>query len=260
MNNFSACERAYKECFSEVSENNGIVVFTDQSLPDMYDHNFFFATMDADQNNLINTLNHKFMETQDTGFCHLVFDSDYQEATVKEIADKTHKKMKLSKYGQYLLDLTKLNEWKERKDCDIRIFESDNQIKDIIELDIKMDAETVGEDFCIRRAKRKGKVFVTNINLMRCLLYYEKELVASCDAFTNNGTAKIEDFYVLPKFQKMGFGTTLLKNAVRRVTNEGIEIIYLDTDEEDTAKDMYRKLGFSKVGEYYKLFWADWMQ
>ena len=67
--------------------------------------------------------------------------------------------------------------------------------------------------------------------------------------------AKIEDFSVNPNYQRRGIGTTLLKALVEIAQEQGINAVYLNADEDDTAKEMYTKLGFKKIGEVYSLFW-----
>ena len=114
----------------------------------------------------------------------------------------------------------------------------------------------MGEDFCRRRAVRKGGVHENNKNIDNYLLYHNNKLIATCELFIKNKVAKIEDFGVLEKYQRIGYGTTLLKHVVCKALGNGVETIFLDTDEEETAKEMYIKLGFSKIFEimiFYRL-------
>ena len=70
------------------------------------------------------------------------------------------------------------------------------------------------------------------------------------------GVAKIEDFDVLPKYQRKGYGSALLKEIICIALEQNARIIYLVTDEDDTAKEMYLKIGFEKVGEKTQLFFT----
>nr|WP_269320288.1 GNAT family N-acetyltransferase [Oceanivirga salmonicida] len=70
-----------------------------------------------------------------------------------------------------------------------------------------------------------------------------------CDLFMHNKIAKIENFLVIPKYQRKGYGTYILKNIIDIALENGTELIYLITNENDTAKEMYEKLYFDKVGE-----------
>lgn len=73
--------------------------------------------------------------------------------------------------------------------------------------------------------------------------------------FLNDNVAKIEDFDVAPEMQRKGFGTTILKEMVLIAIEHGAKIIYLITDNDDTAKDMYKKCGMIKVGEKTELIY-----
>lgn len=60
-----------------------------------------------------------------------------------------------------------------------------------------------------------------------------------------------EDFGVVPAMRGKGYGTALLYRLIDIAAENGASVIYLTTDEDDTAKDMYLKRGFEKVGEKY---------
>ena len=44
-------------------------------------------------------------------------------------------------------------------------------------------------------------------------------------------------------------GTAILKSMIETAIQQNCQLIYLVTDEEDTAKDMYQKLGFHKIAQ-----------
>ena len=67
--------------------------------------------------------------------------------------------------------------------------------------------------------------------------------------------AKIEDFAISPAKQRQGYGTAMLTAIIGVALNAGASTIYLVTDEDDTAKLMYGKSGFSKIGEKTDLFY-----
>ncbi len=45
MDNIFLCEKAYSVCFSEISEDNRIITYTDNLLKDMYDHKIIIFSM-----------------------------------------------------------------------------------------------------------------------------------------------------------------------------------------------------------------------
>ena len=102
-------------------------------------------------------------------------------------------------------------------------------------------------------AGRKG-VCLSTENMSAYICYADGEAVGNCDLFIHEDTAKIEDFDVAPKKQRQGYGTAILKFLIETALSKGASIIYLITDEEDTAKEMYLKYGFKKIGENVDLF------
>ena len=79
-------------------------------------------------------------------------------------------------------------------------------------------------------------------------------IIGSCDLFMYKVVAKIEDFAVIPTYQRKGYGTTILKALIDIAIKENCHTIYLVTAEDDTAKEMYQKIGFNKTGEKTDLF------
>jgi len=65
---------------------------------------------------------------------------------------------------------------------------------------------------------------------------------------------RIEDFDILQKYQRKGFGTSVLKHLLEEARANCVEFVYLITDSGDTAKEMYKKCGFKKAGEKTELF------
>lgn len=123
----------------------------------------------------------------------------------------------------------------------------------MVELDLAQDGDTFEKDFCQRRARRMGQASLSEIPVDTYICYYDKIPVGSCELFLNDGIAKIEDFTVSPEYQRRGIGTTILKYVIDIALSNKAELIYLSADEADTAKEMYKKLGFEKVSESYAL-------
>jgi ribosomal protein S18 acetylase RimI-like enzyme len=84
--------------------------------------------------------------------------------------------------------------------------------------------------------------------------YYKETPIGNCELMLNNEIAKMEDFNILKKYQRMGFGTSVIKHLLNEANQKKVDIVYLITDNEDTAKEMYTKCGFKKAGEKIELF------
>ena len=247
------CEEAYIRCFCKVKEEEDKVWYTDDLLLDMYDHNFTSLKKEVSDVQLKEWV--KF-ETQQCLENHKNFYKLSVKSLPKEVITSSNGKVGESEIiGIYLCNLEKVKEWKEVKECQVKQITTTDQVEELMELDLIHDRETSGEDFCKRRARRRGQVYLSSAPCDSYILYYQGKPVGNCDLFRNGEVAKIEDFAVIPEYQRRGIGTTLLKNMVYKAQRQGAKVIYLNADEEDTPKEMYVKLGFKKLGEVYDIFW-----
>ena len=122
-------------------------------------------------------------------------------------------------------------------------------LENILAFELQLDEERFRTVFFTRKCNRRIEEYISDKNINSYICYQNGQIIGSCELFINNGVAKIENFIVLPAFQRKGYGTTILKALIDIAISEVSKIIYLVTDEEDTAKEMYKKLGFSKTGE-----------
>ena len=56
---------------------------------------------------------------------------------------------------------------------------------------------------------------------------------------------------LLQDYQKKGFRTSVLKHLLEEAKAKCVDFAYLITDSGYTAKEMYEKCNFKKVGRYY---------
>lgn len=84
---------------------------------------------------------------------------------------------------------------------------------DGIEIDIAVNKTDMDEKFANKRISRKAAVYKkTDINLNLYVFYYEDFPIGNYEFMFNNEIAKIEDFDILKKYQRMGFGTSAIKH------------------------------------------------
>lgn len=247
------CEESYIRCFCEVADEGDIVRYKDEELKDMYDHNFIVVKDSVDESKMQEIAT---METEKASKAH----ADFMKMKVsrlpkKEIASWNGKKAEAEISGIYLCHKEALKNWVTRSDCKVSQITTEEQVEELVQLDLVHDEERCGRDFCYRRARRRGKVYRSSeyaCNSYIC--YLEGKPIGNCDLFMDGQVAKIEDFAVIPEYQRKGVGTTLLLAMVRKAQELGAKVIYLIADEDDTPKEMYIKLGFEKLGELYCLF------
>jgi len=60
--------------------------------------------------------------------------------------------------------------------------------------------------------------------------------------------ARLDNLFVLPEYIGKGFGKSLVNDFLRRMRNQKIKKIILDS--EPNATEFYRRIGFEKIGEF----------
>ncbi len=250
--NIKQCEFEYTKCFCEHYKDKNIIRYRDDELKDMYYHNYTYIRDNLGNDEVKKIIENELSLAVNEGkkFCNILLDFAIDEALLKDLKYKGE----VSRNGYYSFDITKLSNMSSVKGCNIEKVCNMEMVEDILYCDLQLDEATLGRDFCTRRCHRRGKVYISDKGVNSYICYHNGERIGVCDLLIHDGTAKIEDFTVTPQCQRKGYGTTILKYLIQIAINEGCNIIYLVTDEDDTAKDMYKKLGFNKVGERTDIF------
>jgi spore maturation protein CgeE len=229
------------------------IEFRDSLLVDMYDHNFTLVKkkLETDELNALICDEIKLRKDEEGDFCHLML---YRAITRVE-EETIIGKPEISRDGYYIYEADDPDFMNVVKDCEIKKVSTPKMIEDLLYCDIMLDGGRLSEDFCHRRAYRRGEVSLAGIGLSSYIWYHLGKPVGKCDLFISGKAAKIEDFEVIPDQQRKGYGTTILHYLILEALAQGCDLIYLVTDEDDMVKDMYRHLGFRKVWERTELFY-----
>jgi len=114
-----------------------------------------------------------------------------------------------------------------------------------------IDEESFGPefaDFAKRRYARKQVVYEdSTIPMHNAICFSGRTAIGNCDFYTRGAFAKIEDFDVLEKFQRKGYGTRLIEFLIMYGIKQGVTHFFLQVDSENSARDMYEKLGFTAI-------------
>ena len=155
----------------------------------------------------------------------------------------------VDRLGIYSLCKASYLDLKGNNDCSILRVDNLKTAEDDLYYDLLLDKDRIGEDLCRRRAITRRKVYLYDGGVDAYICYHDGAPVGTCELYLHNDVAKIEDFTVLPREQRKGYGTSILKHLINTAREKKVQTIYLVTDEDDTAKDMYRKFGFKKTDE-----------
>ncbi|HAG43050.1 MAG TPA: N-acetyltransferase [Clostridium sp.] len=246
------CEFEYTKNFSDFYEDEDIIRFRDNQLSDMYYHNYTYIKKAMDEVELKSIIQDEISLrlSEKSKFCNILLSSDVNSSLMSDIKYNAE----ISINGYYSFDISYFSKLNALSGCTIKKVANQEMIDDVLFCDLQQDEKNLGKDFCTRRCYRRGKVYVSNKGVNSYLCYHNGDIIGNCDLFIYKGIAKIEDFAVNPTYQRKGYGTTIIKSLIDIAIKENCHTIYLVTDEDDTAKEMYQKIGFNKIGERTDLF------
>ena len=239
-------ELKYIKCFSDYVEQQKFIKFIDHNLLDMYMHNFIFLKELMEKDELRSFIENKLGEMQKSNNEHLHIMMNYgvKWDEVKNLIQEPE----ITEYCFMAIEPKDFNKLKIKDDCIALKADTLEILNDGYKADVQANKVAMGEEFAIKRSKRKMEVYKDNPDLNLYVCYKGKEPVGKCELFIKDGIAKIEDFDIMEEYQKQGYGTSMLHKLLEESLNAGADIAYLITDNFDTAKDMYKKCGFSKCG------------
>ena len=83
----------------------------------------------------------------------------------------------------------------------------------------------------------------------------EGEVAGWCEMRRHATAGQVEDVVVLEPFRGRGLARALVCRAVERLRADGCDSIFVVADDNDTVKDLYRRLGFDDVGRRWSFWW-----
>ncbi|WP_058307693.1 GNAT family N-acetyltransferase [Gracilibacillus massiliensis] len=161
---------------------------------------------------------------------------------------------KICTYDLMFIETKNFSQLKGNPACNIYSAEDHKVLEDGIKVDITANQTEMGLDFAQRRINRKAEIYKDNNKEIQFFVCYcDGVPIGNIEYMPFNGMVKLEDFDIIEEHQSKGFGTSVLKHLLEIAYNDNIEIVYLITDSSDTAKEMYKKNGFMKIGEKTEL-------
>lgn len=253
FNKFSSTEIIYTKKFTENYEDNEIIRFYDNNLKEMYMHNFTFIKNSVCKDKFRKIIFEELKKRKDenAGFLRIEFNFSVEDDFINNLPVVPE----VTKYDYMYIEPHNSDYLIGNKECIIKKAVSEKILKDGIEVDVLSNESAMGAEFARKRIYRKSEVYKQlNSNLDLYVCYYNDIAIGNCEFMLDNDIAKIEDFDILKNYQRKGFGTSVLEHLLEEAKENCVEFVYLITDGGDTAKGMYKKCGFEKVGEKMELF------
>jgi spore maturation protein CgeE len=247
-------EIAYVKCFSEYAARGKVIEFWDDNVPDMYTHNYTLIKelISRDEMVEIITKEIEIRKSKNKKFLQMEIDFPIDEDIIKALPIQPQ----VTIVDYMVIGTDHHDTLGGNEDCDIVPAKTEEVIRDGIQVDILANTPGMGAEFAKRRINRKAEVYRTANSLDMYVCYHRGEPIGNCELFLHGSTAKIEDFDILEPYQRKGFGSSVLKHLIRQAKEHGANLVYLITDHEDTAKDMYIKCGFKLMGQKTQLHFS----
>lgn len=253
LNELINTEIQYTKKFSQSIEGEYIIRFWDNNLPAMYTHNFTFLKNSISLNKLQNVILNELKLAREKRKKFLRIEANFaiDNNTISGLPINPE----VSRYDFMFIKSSKYGFLSGNPNCIIKEAVTPQILCDGIEVDILANKGAMGMEFATRRIERKADIYkAPNSNISLYVCYNNDIPIGNCELMIQSNIAKIEDFDIIEKYQRRGFGTSVLKHLLKKANNCGAQISYLITDSDDTAKEMYEKNGFNKIGEKTELF------
>lgn len=246
-------EIAYTKLFSQSSEDDTLIRFWDDDIPDMYVHNYIFVKQDTVR--LADILKEEITlrQSQQKDFLRVEMSFDFDHA----VLDALPVRPVVTLYDYMAIQTDRYRSIHGNEQGRVVCAEHEDILADGIAVDVLANEAEMGLDFAVRRMHRKSMVYqARDLPLDLYVCYDHMQAVGKCEMMLHHNIAKIEEFDILPDYQRQGFGSTVIRELLKKASEQKIEQAYLQTDSSDTAKYMYAKCGFEKVGMKTVLFFS----
>lgn len=247
-------ELQYKKGFSHVDDQGSYFKLEDPRLPDMRAHNIVIlksgTPLEESKKIIADNLNWRKSEG-----CDFLTVISFDRLTAEDLNfTDIQPKIDLSDYMS--IETASTASLKFIENAEVMLADNEKDLKAGKMIDIEANEGTMGETFVVKRINRKIEVYKDEtVPLDFYVIYYKGEPAGNCELFLGNEIAQIEDFDILPKFQRMGLGTHFVKVLLNIAGSKGYKNAFVITDHFDSAKEMYKKCGFSYEGTVTELLY-----
>lgn len=246
---YKSLEHQYVKHFSKNSEDEHFIRYKDDKLPDMYMHNFILLKEDI---NPLLFLENEIKNRKEANKTFLRIESYFKidDAILKQLSVKPE----ITTYDFMFINSADYKNIGGNTDCEVKEAVTNEILKAGVEIDILSNQDAIG-DFAVEKMNRKVEIYQDKDSLVKFYVcFHQNQPIGCCEMMMDDKGVKIEDFDIYKPYQRKGFGTAVVRSLLETAQKNHIDEVYLITDHDDTAKEMYLKCGFIKIGEKYEYF------
>ena len=237
-----ACEAAYLSCFTTKTVEAQFDRLTDDALPDMYAHNLIRLHAGLSESDWHAIVAAELAARAGTSHCRIYA----YEAPPASLRTQYGDHMELSEdlFFRWAGDCSG---WTSRPDVTLRRYAPDMEV-DYLTLEDETHPNPTTPNFALRRARRfLAGIQANSSQFSHYLAYLDGKPVGQIHLFQEGQTVKLENFVVRSDRQRQGIGTAMMKFMLGEAARRNCALTYLVAAEEDTAKDMYLRMGFERL-------------
>lgn len=251
-------ENEYLRYFARVEEYEHYTRFTDPELPTMYSHNCVVFKGTLTEPELHRQIRILFEDAQARGAAHLCIDLHPNHPFTMN--DWEAERFERSSVLYMTMPLEAFRKAAANTACEVRRATTPVLCQDAmwcgITASLMEGSKHIDYEFACRSASRKHAVFeMYPATFSRYVAYLDGIPVGKCEVSRHGAIFCPDSFLVVRGFQRRGIGTAILGRIVEEARAAGGRELFLLTDAEDTARDMYAKAGFQAVGVEHNLLW-----
>lgn len=235
--NIDKCEESFIRLFSSKFKfSKNLIKYEDDRIFDMYDHNYFKHNSKTSLDEVIEA--YQFQYDNYFDYLKLISKNRLNTKVVKALDLEEDTILTMLFVGN-------TSSFKTNKNIKIKRI----TLKDLNKIELKHYGKIYGEDFIKRRNKEFLRVSKLNPNFIYYGVYINNKIVGECHAYTYKNYTCIDSLLVDDKYRNKYIATSLLKHIIDKS-----KYVYLHADNDDTPKDMYRKLGFKTIDKSYEYY------
>ena len=236
-------EISYVSQFSVIDRYDTYLIAHDDFQKDKYFHNFMMIFDECINEDELKAYENKQLAE---GFVIFRFESMNQRA-YPLLENYT-----LETYGYFHAPIDNLA-FSNQVPCQIKVVDPRN---DEAFFDFLYQEDIVyGEAYAKSNASRLNQVLTQNqSNFFYMKLEVDQKMIGHVNATVCGAVAKIDEFQIKKSHQRKGYGSALMSAMVQTLKERNIRDVYLVTDMDDTAKDLYVRYGFTHLHSYRQYF------
>jgi len=247
------CEERYTASFCQTYKGPDFIRYADATMLDMYEYNkVVILTEDEHRYTKIIREEMELNRTENKDFCDIRLPKRVDESFLNKLPLLPE----VTNYGYFAAFAEQLDSIKGNEACEIRKAESEEMIKDRTRVEQISYPGRERETFFERKGQHNEKAYMASEDVSAYICYKDGQPIGKADLFLYKNVAMIEDFDVIPTFQRKGYGTAVIGRLVQEALKKRAEVVFLTTDVDDMAKVLYQRLGFSYYPGRTQLFFS----